>query len=545
MIDAMRCGTPHRGAALGRPAVRLLAAVAAVLLLGLPAAVQPVQAKTLRVASAFDPQTMDPHALALLYHTRVVTQIYEGLVNRDRNFALQPSLAVSWQMLDPTTWRFRLRPGVTFHDGSPFTADDAVFSIERALATTSQRRFGLRGVVGASRVDDLTIDVRLEAPDAVLPEKFWLVAMMSRAWATRHGVQRPQDFNARQETHAVRHANGTGPFELERYETDKVTVLRANPRWWGRAAADTGNLAEAHLLVIQSDATRLAALASGEVDLVIDPPFQDVARLRRDARLAVAEITDIGTQYLTFDQQRDELQFSDVRGRNPFRDLRVRQAVAHAIDVELIIRKVLRGQARAAGSFVSPLVDGYVEQLDRRLPFDPGRARALLREAGYPDGFGVTLDCVNISFREAVCQAIAAMLTQVGIRTQLAASPSALFFPKLSQAQASFVEYGWTPGIDPWATFHALFRSFDGKGAGAFNAGRYSNPQVDALIDALRVEPDLQKRRQMVGQTLRLLHADLPYVPLYRRSLTWVMRRGVTVVPWPNDVLELRWVRVQ
>jgi peptide/nickel transport system substrate-binding protein len=386
------------------------------------------------------------------------------------------------------------------------------------------------------------------APNPVLLRQLPELRIMSKAWSEKHKVTVPTNFVQKEESYAVRNANGTGPFMLERYEADKQTVLKANPKWWGRTPKDTGNrvgnISEARYLVIQSDATRLAALASGEVDFVIDPPFQDVARLKQDKRLRFSATPDIGTQYLTFDQFRDELQFSDVKGRNPFKDLRVRQAVYHAIDIELIIRKVLRGQAKSTGSFISAQVDGYVAELDRRLPFDPARSRALLKDAGYPDGFGVTLDCVNVKFREAVCQAISAMLTQVGIRTELQSTTSALFFPKLSQATASFVEYGWTPPVDPWTTFNAIFRTQDGKGAGAFNAGRYSNPKVDALVDAFRIEPDLAKRRRMVGDTLRLLHADLPYIPLYRRTLTWAMRGNVDVVQWPNDVLELRWARL-
>lgn len=514
-----------------------LAALGVVLLL----ASAPAAAKTLRFASAFDPQTMDPHALALLYHTRVVTQIYEGLVNRGPDFRIEPSLAVSWEPLDGARrWRFRLRPDVTFHGGEKFTADDAVFSIERALGPNSQRRFAMRGVLGAKKVDDLTIDVLLEAPDAVLPEKLWLVAMMSRSWATKHGVEKAQDFNGKQETYAVRNANGTGPYRLDRFEADKQTRLVAHPGWWGKR----GNVTEIAYLVIQADATRLAALASGEVDLVIDPPFQDVARLRQDGRIKLVETTDIGTQYFTFDQFRDELQHSNVKGKNPFRDVRVRRAVYHAVDVELIIQKVLRGQAKSTGSLISPLVDGYVPELDRRLPHDPAAARRLLAEAGYPNGFSVTLDCVNVKFREAVCQAAAAMLTQVGIRTTLQSAPSALFFPKLTKYDTSFIEYGWSPGTEPWPTFQALFRSSDGKGSGAFNAGRYSNPKVDALIDAIRVEPDIGRRRSMIRETLELLHADIPFIPLYRRTLTWAMRPNVRVAQWPNDVLEMRFVNI-
>jgi peptide/nickel transport system substrate-binding protein len=503
--------------------------------------------KSLRFASAFDPNSLDPHALALLYHSRVVTQVYEGLVNRDRDFKLEPSLAVSWQAVGPTTWRFKLRPDVRFHDGAPFGADDVVFSIQRALARTSQRASQLRGVTGARKVDDLTIDILLAAPDAVLPEKLWLVAMMSKPWAEKHGVTLPQNYNAKQETHAVRNANGTGPFRVATYEPDRRLVLARNAQWWGwktPVADPRANVTEAIYTVIQSDATRLAALASGEVDFVIDPPFQDIARLRNDRRLKLTAVADIGAQYLGFDQARPALEGSDLRDRNPFKDVRVRRAVYQAIDIDSIIAKVLRGQARPAGSHLSALVDGHVPELEKRLPYDPAAARKLLAEAGYADGFSVTLDCVNVTFRAAVCQAIASMLAQVNIRVTFQPSPSALFFPKLTQATSSFFEFGWTPSTDPWTTLNATVRSFDGAGSGAFNGGRYSNPTLDALVDAIRTEPDLARRRALTGDALRLLHAELPLIPLYRRTLTWVMRPQVHVVPLPNDVLELRWVRI-
>ncbi len=508
------------------------------------------QAAQLRIATAFDPQTLDPHGLALLYHTRIVYQIYESLVSRDEAFVLEPALAVSWQMTSPTAWRFKLRQGVSFHDGSAFTADDAVFSIERAMAAPSQRAFQLKGVTAVKKVDAHTIDILLEAPDAVLPEKLQFISILSKAWAEKHGVQRAQDFNAKQETFAVRNANGTGPFRLDRYEPDVRTVLRRHPGWWGWAErrggqARHGNLEQVSWVTIKSDATRLAALASGEVDMVLDPPYQDIQRLKADPRQTLLQMADIGQQYLAFDQARDELQDSDVKGRNPFKDVRVRRAVYHAINVPLIIEKVLRGQAVPTGAFLSPRVDGSPAELDRRLPHDPARARALLAEAGYPNGFAITLDCVNVAWRENVCQAASAMLTQVGIRTTLRSSPSNQFFPKLSQGTASFIEYGWTPSVDAWQSLNALLRTFDTAGLGTFNAGRYSNPKLDGLIDAIRTEPDLTRRRGMVATVLRLAADELPYVPLYRRTLTWVMSNKVTAVQWPNDTIELRWVRVR
>jgi peptide/nickel transport system substrate-binding protein len=351
--------------------LRLLRAAVLPLLSLLCGASFTAQAASLRIASGFDPQTMDPHALALLYHTRVITQIYESLVWRDEQYRIEPGLAASWHAVNPTTWRFKLRPNVTFHDGSPFTADDAVFSIERILAAPSQRAFHLQGVTSAKKIDELTIEVSLATPDAVLPEKFFLLGMMSKAWAIKHGVQRAQDFNGKQETFTVRNANGTGPFRLDRYEPDVRTVLKANPNWWGRSDKRTGNLDEVSFVAIKQDATRLAALTSGEIDLVLDPPFQDVERLKRDARLTVLQIPDIGQQYFTFDQSRDELIHGDVKDRNPFKDKRVRQAVYQAINVDLIVQKVLRGQATPTGAFLSSRVDGVPPELDKRLPYDP------------------------------------------------------------------------------------------------------------------------------------------------------------------------------
>lgn len=509
------------------------------------------QGKTLRYASAFDPQTMDPHALALLYQTRVVTQVYEGLVNRGKDFRLEPSLATSWEMVNPTTWRFKLRQGVKFHDGAPFTAEDAVFSIERALDKASQRKNQMLGIQGARKVDASTIEVNTAQPDAVLPEKLWLVGMMSKPWAEKHGVLKPQDYNAKQETYAVRNANGTGPYVLQRYEADVRTVLKANPVWWGKGTAELagrfggGNVDEVHYQVIQSDATRLAALQSGQVDFVIDPPFQDLARLKTDKSLKVSETDDIGTQYLALNQHSAELGGSDVKGRNPFKDLRVRRAVQLAIDTELIVRQVLRGEGRVTGSFFSPQVDGHLPEFEPRPKADPAAARALLKEAGYENGFSVQMDCVNVAWRASVCQAAASMLEKVGIRASLVTSPSSIFFPKLSQGTGFLLEFGWSPSTDPWNILQSLVRSNDGLAAGAFNAGRYSNPKLDALIDGIRVEPNLAKRRQMTGDAMRILAAELPLIPLYRRQHNWVMRPNIDVVQWPNDVLELRWVTMR
>jgi len=533
------------------PGLRAIAAraawtVALACLIALPAA----RAASLRVATAFDPQTMDPHSLALQYHTRVVFQIYESLVGRDQSYHLVPVLATSWEQADPLTWRFKLRPGVRFHDGSVFSAEDAVFSLERALAPPSQRQFVLKGVKRVRIVDPLTIAFELAAPDASLPQKLVLVAMMNKRWAQAHHVERAQDFNARQETFAVRNANGTGAYQLERYEPDIRTTLKAFPQWWNRKSADVGNVDAASFVTIRSDATRLAALHSGEVDVVLDPPYQDVEQLRHDPAVAVTQVGDIATDYLAFDQASAALPGvapgPDGRPRNPFKDLRVRRAVYQAINIDLVIQKVLKGLATATGDLLAPEFGAPAEAAGPRLRYDPMHARELLREAGYPDGFDLTMDCVNVAFREHVCQAIAAMLTQVGIRTTLHTSPGTQFFPMITQGKVSLAEFGFTgTSEDAWQSLNGLLHTWDANGGGTFNAGRYSNVRLDALIDAVRTELDAAKRRTLVTGALKLAGDDIAYVPLYRRTLSWVMQKKVQVVMLPDDTIPVRWTSVR
>jgi peptide/nickel transport system substrate-binding protein len=507
-------------------------------------------AAALRIATAFDPQTMDPHSLALQYHTRVVFQIYESLVGRDQHYRLVPVLATQWSQVDPLTWRFKLRPGVQFHDGSPFTAEDAVFSIERALTPPSQRQFVLKGVERVRMVDPLTIDVELTAPDAVLPQKLVLVAMMSKRWSQAHHIEHAQDYNARQETFAVRNANGTGAYQLDRYEPDIRTTLKAFPHWWNRKSSDNGNVDSASFVTIRSDATRLAALRSGEVDLVLDPPYQDVEQLRHDPDIAVTQVGDIATDYLTFDQASAALAGvppgADGQPRNPFKDLRVRRAVYQAINIDLLIQKVLKGLATPTGDLLAPEFGAQGALSGPRLRFDPLRSRELLREAGYPQGFDLTMDCVNVAFREHVCQAISAMLTQVGIRTTLHTSPSTQFFPMITQGKVSLAEFGFTgTSEDAWQSLNGLLHTWDKDGGGTFNGGRYSNPRLDALIDAVRTERDPVKRRTLVETALKLAGDDIAYVPMYRRTLSWVMQKKVQVAMLPDDTIPLRWVVVR
>src|SRR4051812_18195898 len=233
-------------------------------------------AKTLRYASQFDPGTMDPHAIASLYQTRVLSQVYDSLLQRDEEFRPEPGLALSWTPLEGGRgWRFRLRPGVRFHDGTPFTADDVVFSVERVISPLSAQKVTLPNVTGARKMDDLTVDLLTSQATPLLPVASTNFRIMSRAWCVKHHAEKPQDYRAKEETFAARNANGTGPYKLVQWTPDVKTVLAANPDYWGKR----GNVTEAVYLVIGTGATRVSGLLSGELDLVIDPSLQDLERL--------------------------------------------------------------------------------------------------------------------------------------------------------------------------------------------------------------------------------------------------------------------------
>ena len=315
----------------------------------------PLHAKTLRWSSAGDITTIDPHGNNEGFTNAYLDNIYEPLVTRGKDLKVEPCLAVSWQNVNPTTTRFKLRAGVKFHDGSPFNADDVVFSFQRALSDTSNFKPYLAGVKEARRVDDYTVDVITEGPAPVLIPQLTEVRMMSKSWSAKHNVQKPQDYKNKEETFATRNANGTGPFILRSREADVKTVAVLNSNWWGKRE---GNVTEIVYQPIKADATRLAALLSGEIDFVLDPSPQDIPRLKQDPKLKVVEGNENRVIFYGFDQYRDELQYSSVKGKNPFKDKRVREAIQLAIDVNAIKSQVMRGLSIPAGVMFAPQVDG-------------------------------------------------------------------------------------------------------------------------------------------------------------------------------------------
>ena len=496
-------------------------------------------ARTLRYATQDEPQTLDPHSASLAVTTRLLSNVYDGLVGRDKHFKLVPWLAVSWSQLDAKTWRFKLRPDVKFHDGSSFTADDVVFSVERVLSPNSQLKSTVQGVAAAKKIDELTVDLIMKEPNPVLLNHLFNFRIMSRAWSIRNNSQNPQNYKDREDTFASRNTNGTGAFMVKERQADVRTVLVANPKWWNQASPDRGNVTQVVLLPIKSNATRAAALLSGEVDFVNDPPPQDIARLKSSPDLKVVESPEQRVQYLVFDVHRDELLYSNVKKKNPFKDVRVRRAVAHAIDVQAIKTKVMRNLANPIGSIVTPTEQGYAKEADVRLPLDRERARKLLLEAGYPNGFEVTLDCGNNQPASDICQAIPPMLAQIGIKVMPNIVPTANYFGKLQKLDTSFYLLSWgTPTSDALYTLQFTLHTpvGDNSGSGDGNYGRHMNPKFDSLVDQARIENDLKRRDAHIRDALLIITNELPLLPLHQAIIPWAMRKNVTAVFPPNSV---------
>jgi peptide/nickel transport system substrate-binding protein len=501
-------------------------------------------AKAIRYATQDEPQTLDPHSANLAVTNRLLSNVYEGLVGRDKDFKIVPWLALSWEQRDPKTWRFKLRPDVKFHDGSPFTADDVVFSVSRALHPLSQMKVNAQGVERARKIDDLTVEMQMREPNPVLPNHLFQLRIMSRAWAIKHKAETPQNYKDKEDTFASRNTNGTGPFMVRERQPDVKTVLVANPNWWNKNSPERGNVTEVTVLPIKSNPTRIAALISNEVQFVNDPPPQDVSRLRSAGQgVKVIEGGSARIQYLVFDMHRDELLYSSVKGKNPWKDIRVRQAVAHAIDINAIRSKVMRNLSHPTGTIISPLDQGYSADADKRLPFDRAKAKQLLADAGYPNGFSVRLDCGANQPAADICQAVAPMLAQIGISVTPNIIQQSAYFPQLQKFDTSFYLLSWTtPTADALYTLQSLLSTYTGPGSisGDGNYGRYGNPKLDALIDRFKVEANMQKRNALIREALLLVNQEMPIVPLHRQIIPWAMsaRAGstVTAIFPPNEI---------
>ncbi len=515
-------------------------------LLTAPAFVPAAMAVTFRWANNGDTGSMDPYTRQETVQLSFLGNIYEPMVRRDRNLALEPALAVKWEQTSPTVWRFHLRPNVKWQDGSAFTADDVVFSLGRILSKSSVMRAPLSVVKEARKIDDLTVDFETNQPDPIFPQEQTNFLIMSKAWCLAHNAAEPVIIGGKDDNYAVRNAMGTGPFRLVSRDPDVNTVVEKYPGWWDKPE---GNLDRVEFHVIASAATRVAALLSGEMDMIYDVPPQDMARIAKAPGIRLIQHPELRTIYLGLDMWRDELPTSNVKGKNPFKDLRVRQAFALAIDEQAIVQRVMNGLAHPTWMMWGPGVNGYDAALDVRPKPDIAKAKQLLAAAGYPDGFSVGFDCPNDRYvmDEQICTAITSMLARIGIKVALAATPKAQFFAKIlgPKFDTDFFLLGWTPATyDAHNVLYTLLGT-RGNGRGEVNVEGYSNPEMDTLISQIGVETDQAKRNTMIDDAAKILQRDLPVIPLHQQVIVWAAKDNVDLAQLADDTFPYRYVRVK
>lgn len=458
--------------------------------LAVMAAAPALQAKPFKWSSASDIPTLDIHSQNNALGNGVHAAIYDSLVYyNSQTFKPEAQLATAWRDVSPTQVRFTLRSGVKFSDGTPFTADDVVYSITRAMAKTSNYAVYTQGIDRVVKVNDNTVDFMMKGPNPVLLSQLTELRIMSKAWAEKNKSVEPKDIRAKDETYAHRNAMGTGQFMVKEWQPDQKLVLVKNPNYWGTIPS---NVTEIIYTPIKSEATRVAALLSGEVDLVLDPSPQDLTRLRSNGNLKVIDGIESRTIFFGMDQFRDELPGSNIKGKNPLKDQRVRKALYQAIDINSIVRVTLRGLGQATGTIVAPQVNGWTEAVHKRFPYDPEASKKLLAEAGYPQGFEVDFACPNNRYinDEEICQAVTAMWSRIGVKAKLRTLPLVTYFPMIQRFEASIYMLGWgVPTFDALYSLQSLTRSVGTGGDGNYNVGRYSNPRMDIIVDRVKVEP--------------------------------------------------------
>lgn len=500
-------------------------------------------AETFRWAGATDPQTMDPHAVSSAPVLGFLNNVYEGLVRRDKQMQIEPALAASWEPLEDKGWRFHLREGVTFHDGATFNAEDVLFSYERAASEESDVRSWFAPVSEVVVQDDFTIDFLTNAPNPLFPSSIANFMIMDKGWAEANDSTRP----ARDaENAATRNVNGTGAFVLQSRDPGVRTVLVPFANWWDELES---NITEAVFTPIGESSTGMAALLSGEIDFIAPIPLQDVPRMKERDGFTVHEGVEARVIMLGFGHEAETLKYSDeTSDKNPFADVRVRQAIYQAIDVDALTSRIMRGTAEPVSQLVSKEMRGYSTGLADRLAFDPDGAKALLAEAGYPDGFSFGLMCPNDRYinDEAICRAVSSLLARIGVDAKLATMPVRNYWPELREDNFDMYLLGWSPGtFDAEHPIRFLASTpNEEKRLGSWNFGGYSNARVDALLPDIQTEIDDSKRQTMIDEVHKILQDEVAYVPLYVQPLIWATKDNITLTQRTDNFFILRWVSV-
>ena len=506
----------------------------------------PGLAKIFKFAFQGNLQSLDPHELNESFQNSCLGNVYEGLVRYSPKMEIEPCLAEKWEIAEPTRWRFYLRKGVKFHNGNPFTADDVIFTYKRTLSDGSDHQARVSTLKEIKKIDDYTIDVITKAPNPILIGEWASWFIMDKEWCQEHDSMEATNIKTGKENYATRHENGTGPFKVTYHEKAVKTEFEVYKGWWDKPQH---NLTKVILTPIGSDATRVAALLSGEVDMMYPVPVQDQKRVNDNEGTKVMVGPELRTIFLGFDQVRDELPCCDIKGKNPFKDVRVRKAFYHAINIDVIKKKIMRGLSEPSSIMISPKLFQYDLSDIPRYPYDLNKAKQLLADAGYPNGFSVCMDCPNNRYvnDEQICQAAVSMLAKAGIKVNLKAQPKALYFKKVLAYDTEFFMLGWTPSsLDSWNVLFNLIDTRDAKaGQGKFNLGGYSNKTVDDLTAKIMSETDIDKRNKMIHDAFKIMHDEAGHIPLHQQALAWGVKDNIDLVQRPDNVLMFYFVNVK
>ena len=506
----------------------------------LAAGAAPAVAQELAIGLKSEATSMDPQFHQLTPNIQVLLNIFEGLTKQDAFQRVQPSLAESWEAVDDTTWRFDLREGVTFHDGTPFTARDVIYTYCRVpLVENSPSSYTIftGTIADMTAEDDHTLVIKTQSPNPLLPVELSSLPILSAetlggeeeiTYGTEGTCEGMGDVPQSPAFNSPDVAVGTGPYELENYTRGSELVLTRFDDYWG----ETPDWERVVMRPITSDGPRVAALLAGDVDMIESPPIQDLSRIT-DAGFKVVDALSNRIIYLHMDQEGEAPSISGTDGENPLLDPRVREAISLAINREAIAERIMGGYAEPAGELLPPPMFGTSGRAVD--PYDPERAKELLAEAGYPDGFEITLGTPNDRYinDEQVAQAIAQMLAQIGIRTNVAASTASQFFSSRNNLEFPMYMAGWGASSGEMSSpLKSLVATYDQEaGMGVTNAGRYSNPEMDALLTEAMATIDDEKRDQLLQQAGTIVLEDYGIIPLHYEQTVWAMKPDLEYEP--------------
>ncbi|MEO0328677.1 MAG: ABC transporter substrate-binding protein [Pseudomonadota bacterium] len=501
-------------------------------------------AETLRWARSGDSLTLDPHAQNEGPTHTLAHQVYEPLLLRDTTGETEAALATEWGIKEgnPNVWYFKLREGVTFHDGAEFDSEDVVFSLERAMTPDSDMKELLSSVKEVRAAGKYMVEIETDGPNPIMATNLTNTFIMDKGWTEANKTVKVQDFENGEETFAVRNANGTGPYKIVSREPDSKTVLSAYDGYWGKGQFPL-EVTEIVYTPIQNAATRVAALLSGEIDFLQDLPVQDLGRVDSADGLKVINAPQNRVIFFGMNQGDADLKTDDVEGKNPLADVRVRKAMNMAINRDAIKKVVMRDQSVPAGVAMPPFVNGWTPELDAVPTTDVEKAKAMMADAGYGDGFSITLNCPNDRYinDEAICQAAVGMLAQIGVTVNLDAKPKAQHFPLINKLETDFYMLGWgVPTFDSEYIFNFLVHS-KGEEFGSWNGTRFSNADLDTKIKSLASETDFTVRDGTIADIWKVVQDEQLYLPVHHQVLNWGMTDGIQTDVQPEDQPKIKY----